>query len=326
MIAGKNGTEMTAPRVVSVVIATHNRPQQFRQALASIRALEGPDIKFEILVGDNGTLEENQHIAEEFGAIFTRTTRNFCPGARNAAMEKVSGEFVAFLDDDDVWMPGHIRPHIAFLDANPDYAGVFGQVVSTDQDLNPIDAPWPQSLPEDGDCFHMLMSGYFPQVGATLMRADVVRKYGLMDETLFGDSDWDWTIRIAAENKFGFTPTQCVLFRQRPRGTFDKMQLRRSAFTRRIFLRHARKNPGRWSNLREMIRSYYGTQMYYWFYFIDAARLRAEQGQKWGVVKAFSSALWIYPTRTLRSFIKDADTRSIIRTAVSRKSQPLIGE
>lgn len=295
---------MTSPRIVSVIVATQNRPEQFRQALASIRALEGPDLRFEILVGDNGHLALNQQIAAEFDAVYTRTTRDFCPGARNAAMEKITGEFIAFLDDDDVWLTGHIRPHIAFLDANPDHAGVFGRVVSTDENLVPLDAPWPDSLPEDGDCFLTLMNGYFPQVGATVMRTDRVRKYGLMDETLAGDSDWDWTLRIATENRLGFVPVDCVLFRQRPSGTFDSIQLNRSAFTRRIFLRHALPHRKRWPSLRAMVRSYYACQNYYWRYFLETASLRAQRGQRWGVVKAWSSAFWVYPSGTLRALLR----------------------
>ena len=310
---------MTEPRLVSVIVATRDRPKLLGEALASIRALEGPDLKFEILVGDNGGLPESKEVADRFDAIHQYTPKNYCPAPRNLAMRRATGEFIAFLDDDDLWLPGHIRKHIEILDENPEFAGVFGQIVSTDPDLNPLDDPWPKDVPDDGDFFMMLMSGYFPQVGGTLFRASVLETHGYMDESLIGDSDWDWQIRIAADQKFGFSAEPCVLFRQRPKGTFNTMQLQRSAFTRRIFLRHAISNRQRWPSWKAWIRSYYACQTYYWLYFLDVASQRSDAGDRWGVIKALSSAFWIIPSRTLRSIFSDAafrrTTASIFQTS-----------
>ena len=99
------------PRIVSVIIGTRNRPDTLRAALASIRALEGPDLKFQILVGDNGTTPETAGVVADFGGIYDRTEKYGCPAARNLAIRRMTGEFVALLDDDDVWLPDHIRAH-----------------------------------------------------------------------------------------------------------------------------------------------------------------------------------------------------------------------
>ena len=294
---------MPVARLVSVIVATRDRPKLLAEALASIRALEGPDLRFEILVGDNGGLPESKEVAERYGAIHQYTPKNYCPAPRNLAMRRGTGEFLAFLDDDDLWLPDHIRKHIEILDDNPDFAGVFGQIVSTTPDLEPLGDPWPEDVPSDGDFFMMLMSGYFPQVGGTLFRASVLETHGYMDETLIGDSDWDWQIRIASVQKFGFVAIPSVLFRQRPQGTFNKMQLRRSAFTRRIFVRHSIPNRHRWRSWKSLIRSYYACQTYYWLYFVDVASQRSRAGDRWGAFKAMSSAFWIIPSRTIRRIL-----------------------
>src|SRR5689334_24931801 len=120
---GRKGEPMTEPahtgpaRRVSVIVPTHNRPAMLRQALASIRAIERPDLALEILVGDNGDAPETAAIAKEFGAIHLKTDRPGAAGARNAAFAAATGEYVAFLDDDDVWLPENIRPHLAQLEA-----------------------------------------------------------------------------------------------------------------------------------------------------------------------------------------------------------------
>ncbi|MFT3723043.1 MAG: glycosyltransferase family A protein [Hyphomonadaceae bacterium] len=308
-----------APRIVSVVIGTRNRPDTLRAALASIRALEGADLKFEILVGDNGTTPETPGVVAEFGGVYDKTDVYGCPAARNLAMRRITGEFVAFLDDDDLWLPGHIRPHIAFLDAHPDHEAVFGQVVSTDENLNPTDPPWPSDLPADGDVFTTMMSGYFPQVGATLVRARAVEKYGLMDDSLIGDSDWDWQLRIARDHRIGFVKTPCVLFRQRAKGSFDKLQMTRVMYTRKIFLRHAWPNRRRWKSLRGVARSFFYSRQYYYQYFAEVAADRAKAGKRFSAMAAMWDAFRVFPTRAVRSLMRPSALRQALGGVVSGK-------
>ena len=309
----------TSPRVVSVIIGTRNRPDTLRLALASIRALEGPDLTFEILVGDNGTDPATPGVVAEFGGHYGRTSVYGCPAARNVAMRKITGEFIAFLDDDDVWLPGHIRQHIALLDAQPDYEAVFGQVQVTDHELRPEGDPWPVDAPEDGDFFSRMMSGYFPQVGATVVRGRAYAKYGLMDETLIGDSDWDWQLRIARDHKIGFVAVPCVLFRQRPRGTFDNLQLIRTSYTRRIFFRHALPNLKRFGSPVRVMRSYFRAVATYANYFLGKAADRAANGDHLGAAKAVLSAAWISPPKVLRAVLSP----SRVRQALSAKRAAL---
>ena len=81
----------TPPHRVSVIIATHNRPEKLRGALASVRALEGPDLSFEILVGDNGATPETAAVVAEFGGLYAKTDVRGCPAARNLAMRRMTG-------------------------------------------------------------------------------------------------------------------------------------------------------------------------------------------------------------------------------------------
>lgn len=314
---------MTPPRrLVSVIVATRDRPALLAEALASIRALESEDLGFEIIVGDNGTAPESESVAQRFGAIYEKTEKNGCAAARNLALARASGEFIAFLDDDDVWLPGHIRPHIALLDARPDMEAVFGQIISTDQERRPIGKIWPAELPDDGELFEMLLGGYFPQVGANLVRARALRTHGLMDETLIGDCDWDWHLRIARAHKIGFAPAPCVLFRQRPPGSFDALQLRRAGFTRRIFFRHAPEYLKRVKSPFALLHVYRGALDQYFDYFIAAAD-RAIQEQDYRIaLRALSSAFAVFPFRTLKRVVFQAPLRkAVIRGVFSSSTQ-----
>jgi glycosyltransferase involved in cell wall biosynthesis len=306
----------SAPRVVSVIIGTRNRPDTLRVALQSIRALEGPDLTFEILVGDNGTTPETAAVVAEFGGLYGQTAVYGCPAARNVAMRRVSGEFVAFLDDDDVWLPENIRPHIALLDAHPEFEAVFGQVQLADSNLRPYGAAWPDDAPADGDFFRLMLSGYFPQVGATVVRARAVQQYGLMDESLIGDSDWDWQLRVARDHRIGFVPVTCVLFRQRPKGSFDSLQLTRTKYTRKIFVRHALPNLRRWSSPLGVLRSYYKSVSTYAVYFLDTAAERVASGDRVGALRAMAAAFWVSPIHVVRDLLRPT---SPLRAGVARR-------
>lgn len=311
---------MTQRALVSVIVATHNRPDTLREALASIRRLEGPDLTFEILVGDNGAAPETPGVVAEFGGIYERTTVPGCPAARNLAMRRMTGEFVAFLDDDDVWTRDNIRPHIALMRAAPDIAAVFGQIVHVDRDLRQPGPPWPAREEMEGDIFLRMLSGYFPQVGATVVRGDVARACALMDETLLGDSDWDWQLRLTRTYKTSFTPTPSVLCRGRaPGALYDRMQRQRVRYTRRIFWRHARTALRRWPTPLHLVRSYFGALETYYDYWVNAASDRAAAGDFASARRAVWQAFTVNPTRALRSLSGPTRLREAARLAFFNK-------
>jgi glycosyltransferase involved in cell wall biosynthesis len=312
------GMTAPSPRRVSVIVATRDRPALLREALASIRALEGPDLTFEILVGDNGSNPQTRGVVAEFDGIYDRTDKNGCAAARNLAMRRATGDFIAFLDDDDLWLSSHIRPHIAFLDAHPEYEAAFGQILSTDTERRPVSEPWPAGLPADGDVFDMMLSGYFPQVGGSVFRGDSIAKYGLMDESLIGDSDWDWQLRIARNGRVGFINTPCVMFRQRPPGSFDQLQRVRQKYTKRIFRRHAflaRDYPFRRLGLRRIYQAHAGAVWQYFDYFCTHAVQRSKAGEQEGARYALVSAFQTLPHVALSRFVRSAELRTALVSA-----------
>ena len=304
---------MQSPRVVSVIVGTRNRPDTLRDALASIRAIEGPDLIFEIPVGDNGTTPETERVVAEFGGLYGKTDVYGCPAARNVAMQKMSGEFVAFLDDDDVWTLDNIRPQIELLDANPHFAAAFGQILITNQSLEPIEPAWPTDWPDDNNIYLKMLSGYFPQVGGTVVRGDIARACGLMDEALIGDSDWDWQLRFVRDHEVGFVPIVAVKCRARPAGSFDVLQANRAKYTRKIFIRHARETLSRWSSIGAVAKSYFRSIEGYYYYFADAAIDRSENADLSSARKAFWCAFKLNPFRLVSSVIRPSALRRAFR-------------
>lgn len=293
-------SSLPAPRLVSVVVPTKDRPELLKEALASIRALEGSDIAFEILVGDNGSDPQTAEVATTFGAIHLKTDRSGAGAARNIAMERATGEFIAFLDDDDLWETSHIRPQIRLLDENAEIDCVLSQVTLTDHLRRPIMEPGPENPPSDGDFVREMLQGWFPQIGATVARLKVRDTIGSFDETLIGDQDWDWHLRHARSGRIGFVPVPAVLFRSRPDGSYDALQRRRVRFTRKVFLRHAWPERRRWRSPKSWVSSYYYCFKYFYAYFAEAAEDRARKGQPFSALYAGATAMWLFPRMALQ--------------------------
>lgn len=298
-----------ACRQVSVIVPTRDRPALLKEALASIRALEGPDLAFEILVGDNGSDPETEDVARQFGAIHLKTDRNGAGAARNTALAAATGEFIAFLDDDDVWEPTHIRDQIALMDTNAQIDCVLGQVTLTDHLRRPILEPGPEKPPENDDFVRAMLQGWFPQIGATVARLGVRETVGMFDESLIGDQDWDWHIRNARTGRIGFVAQPGVLFRSRPEGSYDALQRRRVRFTRKVFLRHAWPERRRWSSPKAWISAYYYCFQYYYEYFAEAAEQRARDGRPLSAFYAGITAIWLFPRMAAKHMVRPSPLR-----------------
>ncbi|MEL7061828.1 MAG: glycosyltransferase family 2 protein [Acidobacteriota bacterium] len=116
-------TAPSSPPTISVIIATHERPQLLRRALDSLVAQERSD--FEIVVVDDASRDDTPQRLETWARDeprlrWLRNADNLGPaGSRNRAIDAARGRYVAILDDDDVCRPERLRLQAAILDADP---------------------------------------------------------------------------------------------------------------------------------------------------------------------------------------------------------------
>ncbi|MGP0086710.1 MAG: glycosyltransferase family 2 protein [Steroidobacteraceae bacterium] len=98
-------------------MSTHNRPEMLAEALASIRAQTFTD--YEIIVVSNGESAEMRRAsaAAAAGCVYLALDKGSLPLARNAGVATARGDWIAFLDDDDLWLPEKLRRQLAAAEA-----------------------------------------------------------------------------------------------------------------------------------------------------------------------------------------------------------------
>ena len=109
---------VSSERLVSVVIPTHNRAVQVARAIASVQCQTYPNL--EIVVVDDCSTDNTRTVVEGYGDQRIRYVRHDqrrgASAARNTGIRLATGEFIAFLDDDDEWKPEKTMRQLALFD------------------------------------------------------------------------------------------------------------------------------------------------------------------------------------------------------------------
>ncbi len=194
---------------VTVVIPTRDR-WSVLAAFGLRAALAQEDVELEVVVvddgSDTGVPADLAGGADRRVRVLRQAEPRGAAGARNAGIAVARGEWIAFLDDDDVWSPHKLRTQLEVArsdDADLVYAGVV--VLDADASVLHADRPAP-ARPDD-----LLQRNTIPAGSSNVLaRASSVRRVGGFDERLTYVSDWDLWIRLAAEGKVAVCPELLV--------------------------------------------------------------------------------------------------------------------
>jgi len=181
---------------VSIIIPTCNRPQLLPRAVESARAA-GTDV--EIIVVDDASQDETAAVCAQLPGInYIRLERSQgVAGARNLGILAGTAEFVAFLDDDDLRLPGSVDLQVSKLAAAPQVGFVCGAMLIADQNYRLTGGV--SSPPKVGeDAFWKLLELDFPVMPlSVVIRKQCFLSAGLLNRRISGIDDWDILVRIA---------------------------------------------------------------------------------------------------------------------------------
>src|SRR6267142_1800984 len=173
----------------SIIITTHNRPHLLPRAIASACA-SGQDV--EVIVVDDASSDETASICQSTrGITYVRLDRNQgVAGARNVGLVASRGEYISFLDDDDVRLPGSLDAQIEALEREPQAGLIYARAIWGDQQGEPGDRSYPLDCPQ-GDIFWQLLTRNFIPCGSAVFRRSCLTRVGLLNDRIPGLDDWD---------------------------------------------------------------------------------------------------------------------------------------
>lgn len=186
-----------SPRV-SVIMNCLNSSTDLREALDSVFAQSYTD--WEIIFWDNGSTDPSPDIAQSYGPklrYFRAETTVPLGSARNLAIARSQGEYIAFLDCDDVWLPTKLERQVALGDANPRVG-----LVCTDTEIFTAKGVqsrlFTKAVPPRGMVFQQLMEGQWISMSSAMIRRTALESLGeYFDESLNMCEEADLFYRIA---------------------------------------------------------------------------------------------------------------------------------
>ncbi|HEV3470614.1 MAG TPA: glycosyltransferase [Pyrinomonadaceae bacterium] len=194
--------------LVSVIVPTYNYARFIGEMIESL--LRQTYARWECVIVDDGSADDTQEVVARFAASdrrirYFRQENRGQPGALNTGLRLAAGDYVQFLDADDLLGPRKLEAHVECLRRRPDVDIVYGatRFFVTREGEAPPEA-WDGArlrLPEGTfagrDVLPHLLRANIMTVNSSLMRRRVVEAVGLFDESLSPIQDWDYWLRAA---------------------------------------------------------------------------------------------------------------------------------
>lgn len=173
---------MQEPKL-SVVVPVYNLAPHVTECLQGL-AKQETSFPFEIIVGEDGSTDGSREICEELANIYSDRIR-LLPAEPNMGlvrnlkrlMSQVRGQYVAYLDGDDVALPGKLATQVGYLDAHPNCALVYHESDMFDSDSGKSIRAYSkgyynwQYIPPQATLAHLVRYGTFLQASAVMFRA-----------------------------------------------------------------------------------------------------------------------------------------------------------
>src|SRR5437867_1657728 len=199
------------PRV-SVVIPVYNGERYLGETIQSV--LDQTYRHFEVIVVDDGSTDGSAAVAKRFGEAVRYVSRpngGVCK-ARNTGMAAARGSYLAFLDQDDLWLPEKLAVQVAYLESHREVGAVYCQcgVIGKAKRGSTLYYAGPVKNDVVG-----IMKGPYLLMTATMFRTELLRKIGGFDEAFGGAGyeDGDLTLRLHEVSQTAYLPTTLARYR-----------------------------------------------------------------------------------------------------------------
>jgi len=283
---------------VSVIVPTYNHGRYILEALDSVFGQTFRD--FEVIVVNDGSPDDTAEVLRplaEAGKIrYFEQPNGGQAAARNRGLREARGEFIAYLDDDDLWPPDKLEWQVEALRAGGDLLVVYGRVAFLGQEA--AESPGAETT-STGMIHEDLCAGNrICSPGQTLIRTESLRAVDGFDAAIRGTDDWDLWLRLSEKGPFQYSSRLALVYR-----LHENNASRNRWSMYRNLMRVVRKHFGyRW-NCKHRERHRLATAWVKYavvnVYLDDVGELRRD-GRSMQALKCILMAMFVDPVRVLR--------------------------
>lgn len=208
---------------VSIVMPVYNMERFISQALDSVLAQTYKN--YELIIIDDGSSDDSKRIIKKYiknfensvSIIYLYQKNQGVACARNTGIRSSSGEYIALLDPDDVWLPNRLLEGVKVLDMNPTVGLVHANIIYIDEVGSQTGVPLRNAFLLSGNIYKniLLRKGHI-SCSTVLFRRSCLDEIGLFDEhlTYLGCEDRDLWLRIAAKYQFYYIAKELAYYRR----------------------------------------------------------------------------------------------------------------
>ncbi len=221
----ENSAQPVMP-LVSVIIPAYNRASFLKPAVRSILCQTYRHL--EAIVVDDGSTDDTAEIiaamcGKDSRLLYIRFTVNKgAQAARNAGINAANGEYIAFLDSDDEWLPDKLEKQMRlFVQGDQRLVAVYAgyrEMLSSGEHVD--------HLPSfQGDIYKTALKQWICDTNTIIAKKSSLINAGLLDENIRAYQEWDLCIRLASQGEFAYVPESLALYHHHCQPTISKDRL-----------------------------------------------------------------------------------------------------
>lgn len=204
---------MTSNSLVSVVIASYNMAQYLPLAVRSV--LDQTYTNLEVHIVDDGSTDNTRKVMEQFSndprVHYHYQKNSGQASAKNRGINESRGEYIAFLDADDIWLPQKLEKQLPLFRSDENIGVVYSYFKYIDEYGSITHTP-------ELYCFRgritgpLLIKNFIP-FNTTVVKRECLERMGYFDESLPMGIDYDLWLRISTEYQFDYLPEYALYYR-----------------------------------------------------------------------------------------------------------------
>lgn len=207
---------MICEPMVSVVMPAFNASRTIAESIMSV--IEQGYQDWELIIVDDGSVDSTGEIVGSFNdprIIYLKQSNRGVAAARNSAIKKATGKYIAFLDADDLWNEEKLASQVDFMESNEQRCiSHTGYKSFVDSRENVIENKLFYPFAIKSDLERLLVFNYLATL-TVMVKRETLERVGFFDETYMGAEDWElWTRVLLSGCAIGYIEKELAFYRE----------------------------------------------------------------------------------------------------------------